>query len=219
MNKCKSCSAPLPVNSCRCSYCNVRNDLDLQGKHHFNITQKDSDRSCPHCQIQMQTIELQLKEPVYIERCGQCFGLFFDPGEIEILLQSTVSNIFDINLDLMSNINKDRYRKQEKFKYIKCPVCLEIMNRVNFAHRSGVVVDQCRLHGIWLDNGEITHLMEWKKAGGELLHEKNKSQKKEKKTIPYTPSVYEQYPSNHSNQVLDIDLLETLGSLVFKLFK
>jgi Zn-finger nucleic acid-binding protein len=40
------------------------------------------------------------------------------------------------------------------------------MSRVNFGYRSGVVIDRCTNHGIWLDSGEITHLMEWKKAGG-----------------------------------------------------
>ncbi len=41
------------------------------------------------------------------------------------------------------------------------------MNRVNFAYRSGVVVDKCRDHGLWLKSGELIHLLEWKKAGGQ----------------------------------------------------
>jgi len=45
------------------------------------------------------------------------------------------------------------------------------MNRINFGHRSGVIVDQCRPHGLWLDSGELKHLLDWKKAGGQLLHE------------------------------------------------
>lgn len=49
-----------------------------------------------------------------------------------------------------------------------------MMRRMSFAYRSGVIIDQCSQHGIWLDNGEMTHLMEWKKAGGQLLHQQKK---------------------------------------------
>lgn len=171
MARCKSCSAPLPANSNRCIYCDIRNDVDIQGKHSFSIQDHASDRICPLCDKALQTISLKLDQPVYIERCAQCFGLFFDPGEIEVLLSSTVSGVFDINRQQLSNINKDRYRKQKKIKYVKCPVCSVLMNRVNFARRSGVIIDQCKKHGVWLDSGEITHLMEWKKAGGQLLHQ------------------------------------------------
>ncbi len=55
---------------------------------------------------------------------------------------------------------------------MKCPVCSDFMQRKNFGARSGVIADRCNKHGIWLDGGELKRLMEWKKAGGQLLHEK-----------------------------------------------
>jgi Zn-finger nucleic acid-binding protein len=167
----------------------------------------------------MQTIKLKLTKPFYIERCKTCFGLFFDPGEIETLLDSSVSNVFDINFKLIKNINKDRYQQKKQFMYIKCPICRVLMNRVNFAHRSGVVVDQCKEHGIWLDSGEITHLMEWKKAGGELLHAKNKQQEKIKKPKPHSNPDYDLPVHRQQTQTFEADLLESVSSLVFKLFQ
>jgi len=53
------------------------------------------------------------------------------------------------------------------------------MNRVSFGTKSGVVVDRCKEHGIWLNGGELRHLFEWKKAGGKLLHEQREEEKKE----------------------------------------
>ena len=106
-----------------------------------------------------------------IERCSECFGLFFAPGELEVLLDNAVSAKESINLKHIQNINNDYYRPA-KVTYIKCPVCRILMNRINFGYHSGVVTDQCRKHGIWLDSGEITHLMEWKMAGGQLLASK-----------------------------------------------
>lgn len=218
MAQCNGCSAPLPTNINRCSYCGVRNDVDLHGKHSFSLSTKHSDRFCPHCETHMQTVKLDITEPLYIERCENCFGLFFDPAEIESFLDSSVSNVFEINLALIKNINIDRFKTKHKFNYVKCPVCRVLMNRVNFGRRSGVIVDQCKKHGVWLDNGEITHLMEWKKAGGQLLH----SQKNEKKVAykrksvvikPLHTQAYQQQSSS-----IEKELLETVSSLVFKLF-
>jgi len=216
MANCSSCSAPLPSNINRCRYCNVRNDIDLHSKHNFSVQTKHSDRVCPHCTAALQTIKLDINGPFLIERCKSCFGLFFDLGEIETLLESSVSNVSNINLDLIKNINKDRFSSHKKVKYIKCPVCSEYMRRINFGHRSGVIVDQCRDHGIWVDSGEITHLMEWKKAGGELLHanEKIKTNKKPSSPSDFEPSArHSQYSKN-----IDTDILETVSTLIYKIF-
>lgn len=215
MARCNSCSAPLPANTNKCRYCGIRNDVDLTGKHEYSIHNETSDRICPHCDKPLQTISLDLEEALFIERCEDCYGLFFDPNEIEQLLEGSVSNVFNINLKHLVNINRDRYRPSQKVKYIKCPVCRNFMNRVNFGHRSGVVVDRCKAHGIWLDNGEVTHLMEWKKAGGQLLHAQH-TQKKKK-----------QYPSGANSALSaplfktgsnDSDLLMSLTSVISRLF-
>lgn len=39
--------------------------------------------------------------------------------------------------------------------YLPCPSCSARMNRKNFGDRSGIVVDVCKLHGVWLDHGEL----------------------------------------------------------------
>jgi Zn-finger nucleic acid-binding protein len=62
--------------------------------------------------------------------------------------------------------------------YIKCPVCAKLMNRVNFGAKSGVIVDRCKEHGVWLDGGELRHLFEWMKAGGKLLDQEKQEQLK-----------------------------------------
>ncbi len=177
MARCKSCSAPLLANTNRCQYCDVRNDVDLHAKHDFTVVNNASKRMCPHCDKALQTIKIQLDEPLHIERCNNCYGLFFDLGEIETLLEHSVSYVNQINMEHIDNINADRYRTRQVIKYIKCPVCQKFMHRTSFAQKSGVIVDSCRNHGFWLDSGEITHLMEWKKAGGQLLHD-SEAQKK-----------------------------------------
>jgi Zn-finger nucleic acid-binding protein len=40
-------------------------------------------------------------------------------------------------------------------RYLSCPVCAKIMNRQNFGRRSGVVIDVCKGHGVWLEANEL----------------------------------------------------------------
>ena len=224
MSRCNTCSAPLPANINLCNYCGTRSDVDLLEKHDFSISQTASERICPHCAKALQTVDLRLNGSFQIERCETCFGLFFDPGQIDVLLASSVANVFDINRELIKNINKDRFKTNQKVKYIKCPVCRQFMRRVNFGQRSGVIVDRCKQHGLWLDNGEISHLLEWKKAGGQLLHERQHKKKQlNRKTSQSKVSgssvdhIFEH--TDHFNRKPEGDLLETVSSVIFKLFK
>ena len=54
-------------------------------------------------------------------------------------------------------------------RYIPCPRCQRLMNRKNFAQSSGVVLDVCSKHGIWLDRGELVRLLGFVEKGG-LTH-------------------------------------------------
>jgi Zn-finger nucleic acid-binding protein len=226
MAKCTTCSAPLPANTNRCNFCNTRSDVDLHAKLPYKTERLASERICPNCEQALQTVSLKMAEPLLIDRCPTCFGLFFDKGEIETVLQNSVSNIAGINLEHIDNINKDRFRKHQNIRYVKCPECQILMDRVNFARRSGVVIDHCIRHGIWLDSGELTHLMEWKKAGGQLLHEEHKKemekQRQRKRDVPPLPSSSGDYSATSGGfgDTIGTDLVEiAVGALLDKLFK
>ncbi len=194
MARCSSCNAPLPDGSILCEYCGSRNDIDLAGIHFYTTHDCDSPRICPRCSVKLKTIDLKLNGTFLIDRCDQCLGLFFDPGELEALLEATVTHTFLIDRTGLDGINLHRQPEQYPVAYIKCPVCSELMNRVNFGVRSGVVVDRCKAHGVWLDGGELRHLFEWMKLGGKLLdqerqeqikREEQKMQERREKTTPY----------------------------------
>ncbi len=194
MANCTNCSAPLPPNSIVCEYCGSRNDIDLKGVNYYTTHVSESERNCPRCGIRLETIDLNIDGKFLIERCGQCLGLFFDPGELEALLQATVSNVFAINRSQLDSINATMRASGYGVTYIKCPVCAKLMNRVNFGAKSGVIVNRCREHGVWLDGGDLRHLFEWMKAGGKLLdqerHEQIKKEEAElEKSRHKTPDV------------------------------
>lgn len=196
MPNCVNCAAPLPSNSIECEYCGSRNDTDLKGIHEFTTQAVHSQRICPKCNITLQTIDLKIDGKFLIERCEECFGLFFDSGELEALIDASVKNVYTINLKKLDNINLVMTPKDAaKVIYIKCPVCSRFMNRVSFGIKSGVIIDRCKEHGIWLNAGELRHLFEWKKAGGKLLHEQIEAENRLHKQTSQTT----QYGDDHEN--------------------
>ena len=181
MAKCINCAAPLPPNTIVCEYCGSRNDTDLTGIHDYTTVEPESRRLCPLCSVPMRTIDLKIQGKFYIERCDTCLGLFFDPGELEVLLKVSVKNVYHINRKKLDSINAVMGCQKRKTTYVKCPECGKLMNRVNFGVRSGVVVDKCTEHGIWLDGGELRHLFEWMKAGGQLLAQEREAELEKEK--------------------------------------
>lgn len=176
MARCSNCKAPLPDGILTCAYCGEQNDVDLKGIHYYTTHQSDTPRICPRCDVSLKTIDLKMNGTFLIERCEKCLGLFFDPPELEALLDSSVANVFQIDRIGLDSINLHRAPDQYPVSYIKCPVCSEFMNRVNFGIKSGVIVDRCRNHGVWLDGGELNHLMKWMKMGGKLLDQERQEQ-------------------------------------------
>ncbi len=222
MANCTNCSAPLPPDSIQCDYCGTRNDIDLQGINYYTTHETDSERVCPRCAVSLSTIDLKIKGRFLIERCGQCLGLFFDPGELEALLEASVSNVFTIDNNKLNGLNAIKRAVEYGAFYIKCPVCSKLMNRVNFGTKSGVIVNRCREHGVWLDGGELRHLFEWMKAGGQLLdkerHEQALAEAAREKQRPaqavnYTEqSVFDSYGSTLKNE--DPDLFDLVRDAI-----
>jgi Zn-finger nucleic acid-binding protein len=195
MALCSSCSAPLPADSSRCSYCGTWNDMDFAAVGRFSVGSEPCRRFCPDCAIPLQTVRVDTGAGLFaIERCERCYGLFFDVDEVPAFLEASVSSAFSVNFRELAAINEERGSTRRPVRYIKCPECGVIMNRVNYGSKSGVVVDQCKEHGIWLDNGELVHLMEWKKAGGQLLAQQMTAEQEQRKyhrpVPPYPVSGY-----------------------------
>ncbi|MCX6557534.1 MAG: zf-TFIIB domain-containing protein, partial [Candidatus Aminicenantes bacterium] len=171
MANCCNCGAPLSGSLLICQYCKTRQDVDLAMIHRYTIEKPETKRICPRCHIPMQLIDLRLGKTFYIERCERCLGLFFDPGELEALLDKAVTHVYEIDPPRLNELQNVKRSSEYPLGYIDCPVCKRLMNRINFGSRSGVVVDKCRDHGVWLDGGELRQILEWVKAGGEIYHQ------------------------------------------------
>ena len=156
------------------------NDTDLRAIHIYTKNAPPSDRDCPRCEIKMHTIDLKIDEKFLVERCEKCLGIFFDPNELEALLDWSVSHVYDVDHQRMEVLLDDygAFNKDTTVAYVVCPVCKKHMNRKSFGARSGVIVDTCKEHGVWLDGGELGRLLKWSKAGGKIHSERRAEQKR-----------------------------------------
>ncbi|MEA1891970.1 MAG: zf-TFIIB domain-containing protein [Campylobacterota bacterium] len=219
MPRCSSCSAPLPKSGIICEYCGTRNDIDLRDVKKFVNLRPDQERWCPLCHTQMQTINVGEKLPFYIERCSTCYGIFFDINELESMIENSVKGSRNIDLIKLAKIT-EHPRHVDIVTYRKCPVCKKTMQRKNFMQRSGVITDLCVEHGIWLDSGELRHIMEWVKTGGmekvkqdKELEDKSSKYSKRKVNIEYEKA--KRYDESMLSSEQNIDLFDILEDFLF----
>jgi Zn-finger nucleic acid-binding protein len=63
------------------------------------------------------------------------------------------------------------------------------MNRVNYAKRSGVILDVCKAHGVWFDRDELRHVLTFVTEGGlDRARELELEELKEAKRLAELPS-------------------------------
>ncbi|MBM5821473.1 MAG: hypothetical protein FJ082_03160 [Cyanobacteria bacterium K_Offshore_surface_m2_011] len=169
---CSSCSAALPSGELVCRYCGSRLDVDLQGWAQAEVTGRWADRLGPDCRRPLDAVQLASSAaPVNLGRCPDCLGLFLGSGGIQTLLSHGVGPVWEVNRPLLEALGEAprTAASPPPVRYRPCPCCGELMNRALFGKRSGVIVDCCMAHGLWLDAGELQQLLEWSRAGGQFL--------------------------------------------------
>ncbi len=165
--KCKFCSAPLPKKGPICDYCGQRNPLNLRVLSKIEIEDENAEHNCPVCDTTFENINIGQKQRVLVHRCNDCDGVFVTEDTLEQLIKKEKIEREKIDYNVLRFIQENpRQKKETVIRYRRCPVCENMMQRINYRAVSGVVVDRCLRHGVWLDGGELRQLFEWKKAGG-----------------------------------------------------
>jgi Zn-finger nucleic acid-binding protein len=96
--------------------------------------------------------------------CGHCGGTWVDGRTFERLVAEKDEQTLVLSAALPGGETKSAHPRMER--YWPCPVCHKLMNRVNFANISGVVLDACRAHGVWFDRDELRELVAFIQSGG-----------------------------------------------------
>jgi Zn-finger nucleic acid-binding protein len=165
----------------------------------------------------MLTLDLSGNGLFLIERCEKCYGLFFDIGELEKYIQISNVTTSDIDYHLLNSLLNENHHTDYPVQYLKCPVCAQLMNRINYGRKSGVVINKCTSHGIWLDSGQLNHILGWVKSGGFELDRICKEEEREKLLSEHhSEQVFSTY--SYANRACEInvsDLVKIVKRFLF----
>jgi len=115
-------------------------------------------KTCPRCTVPLQQITVGKWTA---DECIHCGGLWISVASFDQIVSDAQARTAATGLQL-----PDAPPVDTEVRYIHCPQCNQLMNRMNYAERSGVVIDICRPHGIWLDRGEIGRITDFIISGG-----------------------------------------------------
>ena len=120
-------------------------------------------RRCPRCRIELEAIAVGSAS---LRECARCEGLWVDVESFEQIINEREQQSSMLGAASIVPKQAGGAREPNKVRYVPCPECNQLMNRVNFARCSGVVVDFCKGHGTWFDRDELRQIVEFIRGGG-----------------------------------------------------
>jgi Zn-finger nucleic acid-binding protein len=192
-SRCDHCSAELLVRACprcfarifhrhtHCPHCGVVVGVPA----HANPDGSTTARACPRC-AGSPPLLARLIGDVLLDECSGCRGVWLDAAAVDRVVRerqasslsplrqmtppepelqpggpstSAIEAVAAAALPAAPTVPPGRL-------YIACPDCGQLMNRVNFARHSGVILDVCRGHGTWFDATELPRVVDFVMKGG-----------------------------------------------------
>lgn len=130
---------------------------------------------CPCCKVEMSSISIGGEA---MRECEHCSGLWLEVSAFERICTNREEQ--SAVLGGASVAPQSHVSMSETVRYVPCPQCGQLMNRINFARCSGIVVDVCKGHGTWFDRDELREIVEFIRGGGLDL-----SRQKEKRELEF----------------------------------
>ena len=207
--RCAGCGASVPAKAPQCPYCKAQLAtvacpgcfalVPLSASHCPGCGAVMAPRQaaapagapCPACAKALAGSQVGELE---VQACQACGGLWLDRAMFEQLgasreRQGAVLGV----LPAPTAPGLATHATLEPVQYRPCPACAQRMNRVNYAKRSGVVIDVCKAHGLWFDQDELRRVLAFIAAGGldrarELEIDELKDAKRAAVQIPQHPA-------------------------------
>lgn len=175
---CPTCGAPVSSDATQCSHCGSRLAVvacpscfgmvfaGAKFCSHCGAAiaraevATDTVQLCPRCRVNMESVVIGKTN---LRECPKCEGIWADADSLQQICADKEQQAAVLGTAAPLPTEGDL---ENNIRYVPCPVCNKLMNRVNFAHCSHVVVDVCREHGTWFDKDELRRIVEFIRAGG-----------------------------------------------------
>ena len=150
MPACTQCGRKTFGTRTTCLYCGGA--MAVEARTHLN---------CPRCNAPMRRDTV---EGIELDLCAGCGGTWYDRDELEQRLTATDPPPTDAP-GLRSDGEFRRKADTMDTSYLPCPICAKPMTRKNWGRLSGVIVDVCGPHGLFLDGGEFERIRDFEGSG------------------------------------------------------
>ncbi|MBI3790731.1 MAG: zf-TFIIB domain-containing protein, partial [Gemmatimonadetes bacterium] len=166
--RCPSCGAPADEDAGSCAYCGAT--LAVVGCPECFAHCFAGMRYCPKCGAKVArseegaapitcpdghgalvTVRIGI---ITVAECGGCRGLWLDAELFARIIDDQVTRANVLRWHAGSDASLVA-PTAAAIHYRPCPRCTKLMNRVNFARVSKVIVDVCKAHGTWFDRDEL----------------------------------------------------------------
>lgn len=155
---CPSCLGAMFVGSKFCAHCG--------NKVVKTKISEENAGDCPRCKVKLKLLTIGTTA---IRECGKCGGLWIGVETFEEICAN-----HEKQAEVLRSVKANQiHNAPSKIRYVPCPDCKNLMNRNNFARISGVIVDNCKKHGVWCDAEELPRIIEFIRKGG-LDHAREK---------------------------------------------
>ncbi len=184
--RCSGCGANLQSDARFCSYCSA--EVTLEERKLSSVCPKcyaraardanycmecglriepqalaalPADTRCPRCKAGMRQ---RMLGSAAVGECSGCGGLWLTEGHFDRVCEQADEQE-QASRGLTHGINPVR-AVPDQLRYLPCVECGEMMNRRNYAMSSGIIIDVCAKHGVWLDHSELERILAFVREGG-----------------------------------------------------
>jgi len=134
---------------------------------------------CPACKNDMIVVE---HDNIELDYCTNCQGVWFDSGELELLLESLSLENPDSFLDNI--LHSAEAKSSEKRR--RCPICHQKMKKTIIGQEPEILIDVCQQgDGLWFDGGEVGQLIK------QLAKKASEKQGSQQQVITFLGEVFE----------------------------
>ena len=175
---CPHCGAAAGADDVACSFCSARLATTACASC-FGLVFFGS-KHCAHCGGAIAVVETRVgARPcprgcgtlrrlslggVELEECERCSGAWLAQDVFQRLCAEEERR--SVFLGAEAQARHTAPTSAATIRYVPCPDCTTLMNRVNFGKRSGIVLDSCAPHGTWFDADELRRVVEFVRDGG-----------------------------------------------------
>jgi Zn-finger nucleic acid-binding protein len=200
--RCSSCGAPRAEGSSTCRYCGSdftihEQDLDTVCPRCFARV-SDRAKFCHFCGVALRPESPAIEKTelgcpacgeaailshrrvgdVAVLECRCCGGFWLGAHILEELVEKASHGVEVGDFRLRGPLQAAQgsgSTEQRGPMYRQCPACGKLMNRDNYAHRSGVIIDICKDHGVWFDADELARILDWVRSGAKAESDRRRA--------------------------------------------